>query len=102
MPKFETESMTEMRSAFFERRRLRRIRMIVELTHNLISSDRTVSHREARCLVDCARKAILDLYPGFDERYDRVIRPHFDRVLHERWPNEEVSLDTSDCSDWVN
>ena len=78
--------------------------MIVELTHNLISSDRTVSHREARCLVDCARKAILDLYPTFGERYERIVRPHFDRVLHERWPNEDVldNFDTSDCSDWVN
>ena len=34
----------------------------VELTLNLISSDRTVSHREARCLVECARKAILELF----------------------------------------
>jgi hypothetical protein len=101
MPKFEIEPLTELRSAFFERRRLRRIRMIVELTHNLISSDRTVSHREARCLVDCARKAILDLHPGFEERYGEVVQPHFDRVLHERWPNEDV-LDISDCFEWIN
>src|SRR5438552_18661970 len=98
MPKYQIETIPELRSAFFERRRLRRIRMIVELTHNLISSDRTVSHREARCLVDCARKAILDLYPGFDERYDRIVRPHFDRVLHERWPGQDV-FDMSDCSE---
>src|SRR6185295_14338958 len=90
MPKFETESMTEMRSAFFERRRLRRIRMIVELTLNLISSDRTVSHREARCLVDCARKAIMELFPGFGMRYERIVQPHFDRVLQQRWPEEEL------------
>ena len=90
MPKFETESLPEVRSAFFERRRLRRIRMIVELTLNLISSDRTVSHREARCLVACARKAIMDLYPGFEERYERIISPHFERVLAERWPQEEL------------
>ena|SRR5438874_12263067 len=101
MPKYQIETIPELRSAFFERRRLRRIRMIVELTHNLISSDRTVSHREARCLVDCAKKAILDLFPGFEERYEHVIRPHFDRVLHDRWPNEDV-LDISDCSEWVN
>src|SRR5437879_10713220 len=101
MPKFEIESSPELRSAFFERRRLRRIRMIVELTHNLISSDRTVSHREARCLVDCARKAILDLFPSFGERYERIVRPHFDRVLHERWPGQDV-FDMSDCSELVN
>ena len=90
MPKFEYESQTETNSAFFERRRLRRIRMIVELTLNLISSDRTVSHREARCLVDCARKAIMELFPGFEERYECIVQPHFDRVLQQRWPNEEL------------
>jgi len=90
MPKFEYESQVEAPSAFFERRRLRRVRMIVELTLNLISSDRTVSHREARCLVECARKAILDLFPGFEERYSRVVEPHFMRVLQQRWPEEEL------------
>jgi hypothetical protein len=90
MPKFEMEPAQEPRSAYVERRRLRRIRMIVELTHNLISSDMTVSHREARCLVDCARKAILELHPGFETRYERVVRPHFERVLRQRWPSEEL------------
>ncbi|HYM61053.1 MAG TPA: hypothetical protein VEZ11_09185 [Thermoanaerobaculia bacterium] len=79
----------EVRSAFFERRRLRRIRMIVELTLNLISSDATVSHREARCLVECARKAVLELDPEFGERFERIIRPHFECILHRRWPQEQ-------------
>jgi hypothetical protein len=90
MPKFEYEPQTEDNSAFFERRRLRRVRMIVELTLNLISSDRTVSHREARCLVECARKAILELFPGFEQRYERIVQPHFERVLQQRWPDEEI------------
>lgn len=90
MPKFEYESHTEIQSAFFERRQVRRVRMIVELTLNLISSDRTVSHREARCLVQCARKAILEQFPGFEERYHRSVQPEFDRVLHQRWPGEEL------------
>src|SRR5258708_31429272 len=89
MPKFEMESTAEVRSAFFERRRLRRIRMIVELTLNLINSDKTVSHREARCLVNCARKAIVDLYPAFEDRYERIIRPHFDQGLRHRCPFDQ-------------
>ncbi len=101
MPKFQLEPIPETPSAFFERRRLRRIRMIVELTHNMISSDDTVSYREARCLVQCARKAILDLFPAFEERYDRLVRPHFERVLHARWPDEE-SLDESSCCETIN
>lgn len=102
MPKFEIDTATEVRSNFFERRRLRRIRMIVELTLNLIGSDMTVSHREAQCLVSCARKAILDLHPGFVERYERIVRPQFERVLALRWPNEKTILDSADCGDLVN
>jgi len=90
MPKFETETTTEVRSAFFERRRLRRIRMIVELTMNLIGGDATVTYREACCLIDCARKAILDLHPSFEDRYERVVRPHFERILAGRWPHAEL------------
>jgi hypothetical protein len=62
--------------------------MIVELTHNMISSDTTVSHREALCLINCARKAILDLHPSFEERYERIVRPHFETVVAQRWPHE--------------
>jgi hypothetical protein len=102
MPKFEIELIPETHSAFFERRRLRRIRMIVELTHNQISTDMTVSHREARSLVNCARKAILDLYPGFEERYDRLMRPHFERVLHARWPAEVAFDADGSCGEYVN
>ena len=100
MSKSAAEPNLEVRSGFVERRRLRRIRMIVELTHNLISADMTVSCREARCLVQCARKAILDLHPHFEERFERVIRPHFERVLAQRWPTE-VPLSPDDC-DVVN
>lgn len=100
MPKFEAQFTTDDRLAYVERRKLRRIRMIVELTHNLISSDMTVTHREARCLVDCARKAILELEVSFTDRYERIVRPHFERVLASRWPGEQ-SLEACEC-DVVN
>ncbi len=90
MPKFQTESFSEVRAAFVERKRFRRVRMIVDLTLNLISSDRTFSHREARSLVACAKKAILELDPDFGDRYDLIVHPHFERVLQERWPSEEL------------
>jgi len=101
MPKFEIDPSTESHGAsFYERRRIRRIRIIVELTLNLIGSDRTVSHREALCLIDCARKAILELYPGFEEGFARIVQPHFERVLVQRWPNEDMHA--GPCGEIVN
>jgi hypothetical protein len=64
--------------------------MIVDLTLNLISSDATSAHREARCLVACARKAILELHPAFGARYETIVQPQFERVLRHRWPHEEL------------
>ena len=76
-----------------ERRRMRRLRMIVDLTTNLIQSDQTLSVREGRCLVECARKAILELIPGFEQQYEMFIAPRFERVLSERWPGEHTMSD---------
>src|SRR5437764_15275970 len=92
---FEIGPGVEVRSTCFERCKLRRIRMIVELTLNLIGTDATVSHREARCLVRCARKAILDIHPSFAQRYERSIRPYFEPMPPDRWPNEQAIDD--DC-----
>jgi hypothetical protein len=78
-----------------ERRRMRRLRMIVDLTTNLIQSDKTLTIREGRCLVNCARKAILELIPGFDQQYELFIAPRFERLLTERWPGEYTMSDLS-------
>lgn len=96
MPKYATEPSLEQSSTFVERKRLRRVRMIVELTLNLISTDRDVSHREARCLVDCARKAILDIHPAFSDGYEKAVAPQFERALRHRWPAEELLYGDSD------
>jgi len=97
MPKFALEfEAGGAPASFVERRKMRRIRMTVALTHNLISSDMTVSYREARCLIDCARKALLELYPQFGDGFERIVRPHFERVLASRWPGEQP-LDDFEC-----
>lgn len=74
-----------------QRRRLRRLRMIVDLTSHLIRNDDSLSYRQARCLVTCARKAILDLFPNYDRKFDIVIEPHLDRIIRERWPFESLA-----------
>ena len=34
----------------------------------------------------------------FASRYDRIVKPHFERVLAERWPHEQM-LDLDTCGD---
>lgn len=90
----KTQSLTsnEKLSFFEQRRRLRRVRMIVELTSNLIQNDVSLTHREARCLVQCARKAIVELIPAYNTKFDLLVAPRLSRVMRERWPMEESRI----------
>lgn len=71
-----------------QRRRIRRVRMIVDLTSALIGRDTSMTYREARSLVECAEKAVLELLPDYDAIFESYIRPTFDRIMRERWPME--------------
>ena len=96
MSKLEVEVRREDTALLEERRKLRRVRMITELTLNLLRHESTLSYREARCLVDCARKAICELMPRFDRRFEGTILPHLERILNERWPYEQIERHTSE------
>ena len=85
---------------FDERRRVRRVRMIVELTAGMISRNEELSYREARCLVECAQKSIQSLSPAFAVEFDLSIRPELERMIRDRWPFEEA--ESLDCSGPVN
>lgn len=76
---------------FEQRRRLRRVRMIVDLTSTLISRDASITYKEARRLVDCAERAIVELLPNYKMNFDANVRPSFDRIIRERWPFDALS-----------
>ena len=66
-----------------EGRRLRRLRMVVDLTTNVIMQGR-LSRREAEELVAAARSGILDLFPDKESTYELILAPRFARLL-EAW-----------------
>src|SRR5687767_9512620 len=78
------------------RRRVRRLRMIVDVTTSLIQYDGSLTHREARCLVDCARKAIEDLFPELSAQLGASLMPRLERAVKTRWPLEEAPLSSVD------
>ncbi|MHB0969946.1 MAG: hypothetical protein ACYC60_09250 [Thermoanaerobaculia bacterium] len=79
-----------------QRRRLRRLRMIVDLTAYLILYDESLSYRQARCLVTCARKAILELFPDYERKFEVLIEPHLDHIIRERWPFDSLAHSASE------
>jgi hypothetical protein len=63
-----------------ERRRARRVRLVVDLTCALIVQGR-LERREAEQLVTNARAQILELFPGREQTYEIVYARRFRRCL---------------------
>ena len=65
-----------------ERRRVRRVRRIVDFTCAMIAQGRLPRH-DAEALVNAARARILELFPGREQTYEIVCAPRFRRMLDE-------------------
>ncbi len=71
-----------------ENQRIRRLRLIVDLTLARLFQDPDLSLLDALQAVERCRDAALDLFPGKERAFDLIYRPRFERVLHRRWPHE--------------
>jgi hypothetical protein len=71
-----------------ENRRLRRLRLIVDLTLSRLYQDPELSHLEALELIERCRDAALALFPGKETAFEMIYRPRFERVVMARWPHE--------------
>lgn len=68
-----------------EQRRLRRLRLLVDVTAQVIAEDENLTLCEAIRLVEAARTAATRLFPDKGDTFDLVIRPRLERILHERF-----------------
>lgn len=65
-----------------EQRRLRYLRMTVDLTTQLLRQGR-LSRPEAEALVAATRRRALELFPDKEATYDLILAPRFARLLDE-------------------
>jgi hypothetical protein len=65
-----------------ERRRLRQLKMVVDLTANVLAQGR-MTRAEGEALVAAARKRVLELFPDKAETYELILAPRFARLLEE-------------------
>ena len=71
-----------------ENERLRRLRLIVDLTIARLYQDPTLSMLDGLEHVERCREAALQLFPDKELVFELVLRPRFERVLRQRWPHE--------------
>ena len=68
-----------------ERRKSRRLTLMVDLVTSTLYQDPGLSLEEARALVQKTETAALRLFPGSEATFHLILRPRFDRILRERW-----------------
>ena len=74
----------EEREVREENRRIRFLRFLVDLSILSIQQD-DLSFEEALKLVEDAKQAACNLFPGKEEVFELIYRPRFQRVIQERF-----------------
>lgn len=67
-----------------EGRRIRRLRVAVDLTAAVLRQQSPLTEEEARSLIAAARRSVLVLFPGSEHTFDLILAPRFERILRER------------------
>ncbi|HSA93069.1 MAG TPA: hypothetical protein VLE48_08675 [Terriglobales bacterium] len=68
-----------------ERRRLRRLQIMISMVTSVLAQDPGLTVEEASELVANARRAALAMFPGKELAFDLIYRPRLQRVMQERF-----------------
>ncbi|MGH8701606.1 MAG: hypothetical protein ACREVR_10605 [Burkholderiales bacterium] len=68
-----------------ERRRLRRLQIMMSMVMSVIGQDPNLTLDEASELVAGARRAALAMFPGKELAFDILYKPRLQRLLRERY-----------------
>ncbi|HLE60679.1 MAG TPA: hypothetical protein VI700_04005 [Thermoanaerobaculaceae bacterium] len=74
-----------------EEQRLRRLRLLVDVTAQVLAEDQSLTFCEALRLIEAARSASMRLFPDKEQTFDLVIRPRLERIVHERFQIPSVA-----------
>jgi hypothetical protein len=68
-----------------ERRRLRRLQILINMVMSVIAQDSAMTVEEAAEMVADARRAALAMFPGKELAFDLIYKPRLERVMRERF-----------------
>jgi hypothetical protein len=75
-----------------EQKRLRRLRLIVDLTASVLSQEPSLTPEKGLEMIARAENAIEGLFPGTQSQFDLLVRPKLLRVLEERFPPDPKTI----------
>ena len=75
-----------------EQKRLRRLRLIVDLTASVISQEPALTPEKALEMIQRAQDAVEGLFPGSQAQFDLLVRPKLQRIVDERFPPDPKTI----------
>ena len=75
-----------------EQKRIRRLRLVVDLTASVLSQEPALTLEEAWELIQRAENAVVGLFPGSHSQFDLLIRPRLARIVDERFPPNPAEI----------
>jgi hypothetical protein len=76
---------TETQRIAEERKLLRRLQMMMNMTMQVIAQDPSLTVDEAAQMIADSREAALAMFPGKELAYDLIWKPRFQRLMVERF-----------------
>ena len=68
-----------------ERRRLRRLQILMSMVMSVISQDPAMTVEEAAEVMANTRRAALAMFPGKELAFDLIYKPRLERLVRERF-----------------
>ena len=84
-PGSTTTQLQDMQGDVAERKLLRRLQIMMNMTMQVIAQDGTLTVDEASRMIADAREAALAMFPGKELAYDLIWRPRLQRLMIERF-----------------
>ncbi len=81
----QSSSTNEKEHAEQERKLLRRLQMMMNMTMQVIAQDTSLTIDEASQMIADCREAALAMFPGKELAYDLIWKPRFQRLMLERF-----------------
>lgn len=75
-----------------EQKRLRRLRLIVDLTASVLSQEPSLTPEKGLEMIARVEAAVEGLFPGSQAQFDLLVRPKLVRILDERFPPDPRTI----------
>lgn len=68
-----------------EEKKIRMMRIVVDLNLQVIATDPNISLEDALAQVETVKKFVLSLFPEKEDTFELILRPRFMRIIKERY-----------------